>query len=329
VTEFLRLLSKRLAQTIIVVMLVTTVVFFLLHLAPGDPFTRLMENPNVTEAIRQQWIESFGLDKPLLEQYWRYLINVARGDFGWSFSMRRPVLDVWLDALPYTLTLSLVALVFGFAIGIAVAVFQARRSGSRADRIGSAIAMVLHSVPDFWLALILMLALGYWFPIFPVAGASDPVMYEYLSPWGKFFNRLHHLALPAFALTLLTAASVSRYQRDELLRVLPDDYIQTARAKGVSERRIIWHHALRNALLPTISEFGLLFPFLFTGAVFVEKVFAWPGMGWTIVNAVATRDYPLVTAGVIISSATIAIGSLIADLLYPLADPRVLRSTKG
>lgn len=315
--------ASRLVQAAIVVAIVTTIVFVLIHIAPGDPFTTAMDNPNVTEAVRNRWRAMYGLDRPLWEQYLRYIGNVARGDFGWSFSMHRPVLEVLTDALPNTLLLAGTALVLSFAGGIGVAVIQASRPGSRLDRWLGAASMFFYAMPDFWLALMMMLIFAYWFPLFPVAGSVDPVMHEYMSTGGAVLDRIRHLILPALTLTLLSGAAIARYQRAELLRVLPDDYVRTARAKGVGERRIMLKHVLRNALLPTISLLGLSLPVLFTGAVFVERVFAWPGMGWVILNAVGTRDYPLVTAGVIVAAATVTLGSLAADLLYAVADPRV------
>lgn len=318
-----RRLAARTAQALLIVAIVTTVVFLLIHLAPGDPFAAALENPNVTAAVRQRWIAAYGLDKPVWTQYGLYLAHVVRGDLGWSFSMRRPVLDVLLDALPNTLLLAGVALAVGFATGIALGVIQAKRAGGWVDRALGVVSMCFYAMPDFWLALMLMLLFAYRFPLFPVAGAVDPVMHDYLGTWGRIVDRAWHLVLPAATLALLSAAGVARYQRAELLRVLPDEYIRTARAKGVGERRILLRHALRNALIPTITLLGLTLPVLFTGAVFVEKVFAWPGMGWVIVNAVSTRDYPLVTAGVIVTSATVALGSVLADVLYAVADPRV------
>lgn len=310
-------------QAVIVVAIVTTIVFVLIHIAPGDPFASAMDNPNVTEALRARWRAMYGLDQPLPVQYARYLASVARGNFGWSFSMHRPVLDVLKDALPNTLILAGTALALGFAGGIGLAVIQVMRAGTRTDRVLGAGAMFFYAMPDFWLALMIMLIFAYWFPIFPVAGAVDPVMHEYMGPVAAFIDRLRHLALPAITLALLAGAAVARYQRAELLRVLPDDYVRTARAKGVSERRIMLVHVLRNALIPTISLLGLSLPVLFTGAVFIERVFAWPGMGWVILGAVSTRDYPLVTAGVIVAAATVTLGSLAADLLYQIVDPRI------
>jgi peptide/nickel transport system permease protein len=316
-------IASRLAQAVVVVAIVTTIVFILIHLAPGDPFGSALDNPNVTEALRARWRAMYGLDRPLSEQYLLYLRNMARGDFGWSFSMHRPVIDVLKGALPNTLLLAGTALVLGFAGGIGIAVIQAMRPDSRTDRALGAGSMFFYAMPDFWLALMMMLIFAYWMPLFPVAGLIDPVMHEYMTPLGGLVDRLRHLALPAVTLALLSGAAVARYQRAELLRVLPDDFVRTARAKGVSDRRVMLVHVLRNALIPTVSLLGLSLPVLFTGAVFVERVFAWPGMGWVILNAVSTRDYPLVTAGVIVAAATVTLGSLAADLLYAVVDPRI------
>ncbi len=314
---------SRLLQAIVVVAIVTTIVFILIHLAPGDPFSAAVDNPNVTAAMRARWRATYGLDRPVLEQYIRYLSNVARGNFGWSFSMHRPVIDVLKDALPNTLLLAGTALLLGFTGGVVLAVVQTSRRGSWMDRMLGAGSMFFYAMPDFWLALMLMLIFAYWLPWFPVAGSVDPVMHEYMGSLASLADRLKHLVLPSVTLALLLGAAVARYQRAELLRVLPDDFVRTARAKGVSERRVMWVHVLRNALIPTISLIGLSLPVLFTGAVFIERVFAWPGMGWVILNAVATRDYPLVTAGVIVAAATVTLGSLAADLLYSVADPRI------
>lgn len=316
-------LVSRALQTVAIVAIVATVVFVLIHLAPGDPFSTAIENPNVTEAIRARWRAQYGLDRPIAEQYVRYLASIARGDLGWSFSMQRPVSAVLADALPNTLVLAGTALVFGFAGGIALGVVQAQRAGTRTDRVLGAISLFFYAIPDFWLALMAMLLLAYWLPLFPVAGSVDPVMHDYLGLAGRFTDRVRHLVLPAMTLALLVAASVARYQRAELLRVLPEEFVRTARAKGATERRVMLRHALRNALIPIVSLVGLALPVLFTGAVFVERVFAWPGMGWVVLNAVGTRDYPLVTAGVIVAAATVAIGSLVADVLYVIVDPRI------
>jgi len=318
-----RYLASRIVQAALVVAIVATVVFFLIHLAPGDPFAAAMENPRVSETIRQQWRESYGLDKPLGEQYARYVAALVRGDLGWSFSLQRPVASVLADALPNTLLLMAISLAAGFALGIAAAVTQVVRRGRPIDRIVSAASLFFFAVPEFWLALMMMLLLAYRFTLFPIGGMVDSVNHDNLGLTGRIADIGKHIVLPALTLTLLTAAVVARFQRAALLDTIPEDYIRTARAKGLATREIVRQHALRNALLPVITLAGLAFPALVTGAVFIEKVFSWPGMGLVIVNAIDTRDYPLLVAGVIAISALVAVGSLAADLLYAVADPRV------
>ncbi|HEV7389098.1 MAG TPA: ABC transporter permease [Gemmatimonadaceae bacterium] len=319
----LRYIARRLAQAAVIVAIVATITFALIHLAPGDPFSAVLDNPNVSESVRQTLRAQYGLDRPLPEQYIRYVGALAHGELGWSFSHDRPVLEVLGSALPNTLLLMVVALFGGFALGILLALIQVSRRGSIVDRVIGGITLLFFSMPDFWLAILALLGLTYWLPIFPVAGAVDPVMHEYMGFAGRLFDRLKHLALPALTLTLLASATVARYQRAALLDVLPADYIRTARLKGLTEREILRRHALRNALLPIITLIGLSFPALLTGAFFIERIFAWPGMGYAVVNAIGTRDYPLVVGGVIIGSIMVTVGSLIADLLYAWADPRL------
>jgi peptide/nickel transport system permease protein len=318
-----RYIGGRIAQAVVVVAIVATIVFFLAHLAPGDPFSAAMDNPNVSETVRAKWRESYGLDKPLGEQYIRYMTAVARGDLGWSFSLQRPVRAVLADALPNTLLLMVIALIAGFVLGIAAAVTQVVRKGRLVDKLLSGVSLFFFAIPEFWLATMLLLLLAYQFRIFPIGGMVDPVMHDSMSGGGKIADLAKHVVLPALTLALLAAAVVARYQRAALLDTLPEDYIRTARAKGLNTRQIVRQHALRNALLPVITLAGLAFPALVTGAVFVEKVFSWPGMGLVIVNSIGTRDYPLLLAGVIGISALVAVGSLAADLLYAAADPRV------
>ena len=318
-----RLVARRLLQGAVIVAVVATITFFLTHLAPGDPFASTLESPYLTEEHRARLRALYGLDRPVGEQYVRYLGAVARGDLGWSFSLRRPVADALADALPNTLLLMGVSLALSFALGIALGVVQGVRRGSRADRALGAAALFFYSMPDFWLALMAVLLLAHRVPLFPVAGMIDPVMHPYLGFWGRLRDVLAHLALPALTLTLLTAAGIARYQRAAVLEVVRQEFVRTARAKGVPERSVVVRHILRNALLPTITLLGLAFPALLGGAVLVERVFAWPGMGSLAVGAIATRDYPLVTASVIVASAMVVAGSLLADVLYAVVDPRL------
>lgn len=306
-----------------IVAIVATITFALIHLAPGDPFSAVMDNPNVNERVRATLRAQYGLDRPLPEQFVRYVGQLARGELGWSFSHDRPVREVLASALPNTLLLMAIALAGSFALGVLIALVQVARRGSATDHALSAISLFFFSMPDFWLAILSLLAFTYWLPLFPVGGAVDSVMHDYMGFGARIVDRLRHLALPALTLTVLAAPGVARYQRAALLDVLPADYIRTARLKGLTEREILRRHALRNALLPIISLLGLSFPALLTGAFFIEKIFAWPGMGLAVVTAIGTRDYPLVVGGVILGSIMVTVGSLLADLLYAWADPRL------
>jgi peptide/nickel transport system permease protein len=310
-------------QAVGVVFMVTTLTFVLIHLAPGDPIAMAFDRSGIPESVKAQWRADFGLDRPIGEQYLRWVGNVAHGDFGYSVSHRRPVRDVLADALPRTLTLVGLALVLSFALGIVVGVLQAERAGSARDRWLGRVLLVLYSVPDFWLALLVVLLFAYRLPILPAGGMVDPVLHEYLPLSGRILDRLAHLVLPVVTLTLLSAAVISRHQRTSLLNVLPSDWMRTALAKGLSWRAAVRRHALRNALLSTITLAGLSFPALAAGAVFVEKVFAFPGMGLLTVNAIGARDYPLITGGVLAISIMVAVGGLAADLAVAAADPRI------
>jgi len=316
-------LARRLAQGLAVVALVATIVFFLIHAAPGDPFSASMENPGISESIRATWRHAYGLDRPLGEQYVRYVTSIARGDLGFSFSLQRPVSKALATALPNTLLLMAIALVAGFGIGIAVAIAQVRRRGKLSDRLLGGISIFLFSVPDFWLAMLILVSLAYWLPLFPIGGSVDPVMHDSMGTAGRGLDLARHLVLPSLTLALLYFPIIARHQKAALLESISSDYVTTARAKGVSERSIITRHALRNALLPVVTILGIAFPALLTGAVFVEKVFSWPGMGLLIVNSINSRDYPLLTAAVLLGSTFVVVGSILSDVLYRWLDPRL------
>lgn len=314
--------ARRLGQVAVVAFGVVTLSFILIHLAPGSPLTGSGESQYVAPQIIEQTRRNFGLDQPLPVQYLRYLANLARGDWGLSFSQHRPVLDAFRDALPNTLILALAALALDFTLGITLGAFQGMRPHSRADRFWSAVTLTLYSVPSFWLGLMLLLVFGQELRWFPVGGVVDPVVHPLLSPPARLLDRLWHLVLPALTLGLIGAAATARYQRAAMLEVIRQDFIRTARAKGLSDVAVALRHALRNALLPTITLFGLALPMLLSGAVLVETVFAWPGMGRLAVEAVQRRDYPLVTGAAILAALAVLAGNALADLLVRLADPR-------
>lgn len=316
-----RFVAVRLFHAIVVLLLVATIAFFLIHLAPGDPIGG--DDVRLSEEIRQRLRAQFGYDRPIAEQYLRYVGNVFRGELGFSHSFHAPVSEVLAATLPRTLLLMGIALVLGFALGMWLGVFEVRHGRTRTARVANGASLFVYSLPDFWLALMLLLTFAYWIPLFPAGGMIDVVLHDYMSPGRAAWDRVRHLVLPVTALTLMITAMIARYQRAALFEVLPSDFVRTARAKGVGDREVIGRHALRNALLPMITLAGIAFPSLLGGAVFVERVFSWPGMGLAAVNAIASRDYPLVTASVLVGAAMVALGNLIADVAYGLADPRV------
>lgn len=319
-------LLKRLVQALVIVGLTTTATFFLIHAAPGEPFAGLLDDPRTTDAMRLAHRERYGLDQPLLRQYARFVANAASGDLGESFTYRRPVVAVLADAMPRTLLLMSVALAVGFAAGIVLGTLQGARRGSWFDRLTGGTAVLIASLPDFWLALVALLLLGSVWHVLPVSGTSDPTIDSSAPFWTRLADRARHLVLPAGTLALVVAAAVSRYQRAALLDVLPDEYLRTARARGVPRRTVLFRHALRNALLPTITLAGLAVPVLLGGAVFVEVTFGWQGMGSLAVQAVGDRDYPLVLAIVLLSSVLVVAGAVLADLAHAAADPRQRRA---
>lgn len=316
-----RQIVARLIQSVIVVLIVATISFFVVRLAPGKPFS--YEDSRMSPALQEAWRERFGYDQPLWVQYGRYVSNVARGNLGYSVSKSADVKTVLASALPRTLLLAGLGLLFSLALGMAIGAMQAARRGGWFDRITSMGLIFFYSLPDFWAALMILLIFAFWWPILPTGNIVNPIMYEYLPPWRQFLDRLQHLVLPVVSLTLLSAASVARYQRAAMLEILPSDYLRTARAKGVPERTVVWRHALRTALAPMVTLLGLMLPAYLGGSVFIERVFSWPGMGMLAADAIAAKDYDVITASVIVGSIVVVIGNLIADLLHMAVDPRV------
>ncbi len=317
-----RFLAVRLLHGAVVVFLVTTLTFVLVRLAPGDPFTRMIEGHPASPQFIEQARQNAGLDLPVFQQYVRYVAGVARGDLGDSFSERRPVWDAIRDRIPATFALALTALLIDFALGISMGAVQGARPHSRTDGLLSGVTLTLYSVPVFWLGVVLMLVFALGLGWFPIEGSKSLVGYEQLSVFGRIGDRLHHLVLPAITLGLVGAAGTARYQRAAMLDVIRKDFIRGARARGLTEKTVVFRHALRNSLLPIITLFGLSFPILLSGAALVETVYGWPGLGRFTVEAVWSRDYNVVTGAAIISATMVVVGNLVADLLYRVVDPR-------
>ncbi len=317
-----RFLAVRLLHGAVVVFLVTTLTFVLVRLAPGDPFTRMIEGHPASPQFIEQARQNAGLDLPVFQQYVRYVAGVARGDLGDSFSERRPVWDAIRDRIPATFALALTALLIDFALGISMGAVQGARPHSRTDGLLSGVTLTLYSVPVFWLGVVLMLVFALGLGWFPIEGSKSLVGYEQLPLFGRIGDRLHHLVLPAITLGLVGAAGTARYQRAAMLDVIRKDFIRGARARGLTEKTVVLRHALRNSLLPIITLFGLSFPILLSGAALVETVYGWPGLGRFTVEAVWSRDYNVVTGAAIISATMVVVGNLVADLLYRVVDPR-------
>ncbi|MEP7381912.1 MAG: ABC transporter permease [Gemmatimonadota bacterium] len=320
VTAFL---LRRLLQGVAIIFTVATITFVLVHAAPGGPFAGQLDDARFTPAMREALIRRYGLDQPLPTQYVRYMGRLARGDLDVSLAQQRPVRTILAETIPRSLLLMSVALLLGFALGIVAGALQAARRDSWLDRQVGRISVALAALPDFWLALTLLLVFAVRLRWFPVSGMVDDALHEYLSPVGRLRDIAWHLTLPAATMALIIAAVVARFQRQALLDVMPDDFIRSARAKGATERSIVLHHALRNALLPTITLFGMALPALVGGSVFIEYIFAWPGMGRAAVEALGARDYPVVLGTTLVSSVLVVIGSLVADLLAAAVDPRL------
>jgi peptide/nickel transport system permease protein len=306
---------------------IATLVFFVIAIAPGDP-TAAYLNPNIPAEVIEQLRRNFGLDQPIYIRYLKWLGSFFTGNFGYSFAQGRPVADILLDAIPNTLVLAGLSLLLVFLVGIVIGVVQAVRQYSLLDGVLSLFSLFFYSMPPFWLALMLMLVFSLkahewgWPLALPATGVTS-VDYDFLPAGARLLDRISHLVLPVTTLTLALAAGVARYTRGQMLEVVRQDYIRTARAKGVPERAVIVKHALRNSLIPVVTLLGLYLPFLFSGAVFVEVIFAWPGMGRVIVDAIFQRDYPVVMATSFLFAVMVVLGNLIADVLYAVVDPRI------
>jgi peptide/nickel transport system permease protein len=318
----LRRAVRRLAHAALVVWTAATASFALLHLAPGDPVAATLDHPAVTAADRARLRARYGLDRPVAEQYARWLAAAARGDLGWSLAHRRPVAAVIGDALPYSALLVGTALTLATGAGVLLGTFAGWRPRHPAARALAAASVVLQATPEFLLALGLVSLLALRWALLPPGGAADPAA-DPLQPLAeRLLDRLRHLALPATALALGWTGVFARHHRAAVADAAGDDFVRTARAKGVPESRVATRHALRPALAPTIALLGLALPALVGGALVTEAVCAWPGLGLVAARAVAARDYALVAGVVVAGSAAVAVGTWLAETLQAWADPR-------
>ncbi|MEW6388434.1 MAG: ABC transporter permease [Thermodesulfobacteriota bacterium] len=317
-------LAKRILLIFPMLLGITLVAFTVIHLAPGTPVEiQTIMNPKASLEAQQRLKELYGLDKPLHVQYWDWLKRLARLDFGLSFSPdRRPVWDKIKERVGITLSLNLMSLAIILIVAVPLGVLAAYRAHSWFDKATTLLVFFGFAMPNFWLALLLILFFGVYLDWLPISGLTS-WQFSQLSFWGKVRDLAAHVTLPVLGAAFMGLAGWSRYMRGSMLEVIRQDYITTARAKGLPERTVIFKHALRNALLPVITMLGLSVPGLIGGSVIFETIFAIPGMGQLFWLAVMSRDYPLVMGELVIGAILTLLGNLLADVGYALVDPRI------
>jgi len=314
---------RRLMGLIPVLLWITVISFGIMHLAPGKPTDAAMQfNPKASLEARQRMERLYGLDRPLHVQYGSWLGRISRFDFGRSFLDGRAVTEKIFERLPITVAINLWALVLVFGIAVPLGVRAAVRPGGLFDRVTTVAVFVGYSTPSFWLALLCMAVFGVGLRWFPVSGIRS-IDHEAMGVLARALDVAWHLVLPVSVMTVVGLAGLSRYARSSMVEVLGQDYIRTARAKGLPESRVLFRHGLRNALLPIVTILGLGLPDLIAGSVIMETVFSIPGMGRLFFEAVMARDYPVVMALVTIGAFLTLLGNLLADLGYAYADPRI------
>ena len=305
---------------IAVVVGVVTLMFFLIRLAPGDP-ALLLVGPTATQEQLDTQRRTMGLDRPLPEQYATWLGRFIRGDWGSSIATGRPVGTMISQAWPATVSLVGLSLLLSYLLGIVVGVVQASRGG-RLDTTLSVVTVTLFAVPGYWLGLMLVMVFTYWARVLPSFGAAG-LDADFLTGWDRVADRLRHLTLPLVTLTLIGVGGTARYVRGAMLDVRHSPHVAIARAKGLAPYQVTMRHVLRNALIPVLTLLGLSLPALFSGAVFIEAVFAWPGVGRVMVEAVGARDYPVIMAATTVSAVLVVAGNLLSEALTAWADPRL------
>ncbi len=315
-----RWLLRRALQSVITLVVALVILFLLMHILPGDPLSRVGEGRPLTLEQIQALRDRYGLDRPLLVQLWSFVIGLAHGDLGVSIEYARPVTGLVLERLPATLLLGGTVLLLNFTVGLWLGVRQAVRKDSPEDRWLTTLSLAGYATPSFWLGLVLAWLVGVKWRLLPPAGMRNPLLEA--GGLEAAVDVARHLVLPAITLSVVSIAGTMRYQRTAMLEALRFPYMLTARAKGLTERQVLWH-GWRNALFPVLTLFGLWLPILVSGSVFVESVFAWPGLGSLAAAAVGNRDYPLLMGAAILVAGIVVLAGFLTDIAYALLDPRV------
>jgi peptide/nickel transport system permease protein len=319
-----RFLLARLAWTVPILFVILVVNFLIIHLAPGDPVQALVGDFPAPPGYLEQIRHDFGLDQPLWVQLVRYGQNLLQGHLGYSFANRQPVLDLILARAGTTLVLMIPGLIAASVLGVVLALAAAPRAGSALDSGITALSLFGYSVPIFWLGQLLVILFAVDLGWLPAQGMTS--LRGSATGWGYVRDVAWHLVLPAFSITIFFVAVVARVARASIVGVLSEDFVTTAMAKGLSRRRILWRHVLPNAMIPVVTVIGYSFGYSLTGAILVETVFAWPGLGSLFVASIGNRDYPVLQGILLLSAVMVVLANLATDLVYALLDPRVRRS---
>ncbi|MFN0118140.1 MAG: ABC transporter permease [Elusimicrobiota bacterium] len=316
-------LFKRLLSIIPILIGITFLTYLVIVLSPGGPVSFMNDfNPKISQEYKQKMVEIYGLNKPIHQQYFNWVKKVIRLDFGETRKDNQPVIKKIKERLPKTVLLSGFSMLIAFFLAIPIGVFSAMHKDSLWDKALTVFVFIGFSIPTYWVALLLMIGVGIHLGWLPLVGFRS-LFYENLSPFGKMIDIARHLALPLFVTSITSLAGLSRYIRNGMLEVSKQDYIRTARSKGLSEARVIWGHGFRNTLLQLITIVGLSIPELLSAGVIFETIFSYPGLGRLAFEAVMTRDMPLIMATVTIGAIATLLGNLAADIAYAYADPRI------
>ncbi|MGE0150674.1 MAG: ABC transporter permease [Parvibaculaceae bacterium] len=323
-SPFTRYLLTRLVWSFAIVWVIVVINFLIIKMVPGDPVQALIgEFPAPPEYVAQIR-KDFGLDQPMIVQLWSYIKELAQGNLGFSFANREPVLGLILTRAVNTLMLLLPALFLSAIIGVSLGLAAASRAGGLVDNAITGFTLFGYSIPVFWLAQVLVLIFAILVGVLPAAG-----MYSLRAPsagWGAFKDLLWHMILPVVSIMAYKIATFARTSRASIVGVIRSDFVMTARAKGLSRRYILWRHVLPNAIIPVIAVFGYQFGHALTSSILVETVFAWPGMGYLFVSAIARRDFPVLQGVLLFSTIFVVVANLLTDIVYTLVDPRIRRS---